>query len=115
MKVGLGEFSRGPSASPGAPGQDQGSVLLPLLIVSYLSVLFLQVLSHKDAQLFSAFVGNVKTLLTSYKPQTHMEPIVYLPSDSLRFTDLSDKFCGANRILAAIPVIPTCCIGLSQV
>lgn len=82
---------------------------------SYLSVLFLQVLSHKGAQCFSAFVGNVKTLLTSYKPQTHVEPKEYLPSDSLRFTDLSDKFCGANRILAAIPVIPTCCIGLSQV
>lgn len=59
--------------------------------------------------------GNLEFKLTSYQPETQLEPRVYLPNDSLRFTDLSDKFCWNDRMLAAISVIPTCCIGLPQV
>lgn len=144
IKVGLGEFSRGHLVPPGTLGQGQGSVLLSLLVVTCLNSSSKSSAIIKMHGFSQPLLGNVKTRreslshagkcesfsnerdsnhscgnlefkLTSYQPETHLEPRVYLPNDSLRFTDLSDNFCWNDRILAAIPVIPTCCIGLPQV
>lgn len=140
----FGRVLKGPfGPSTGIPGQDQRSVLLFLLVVTCLNSSFKSSVikihnfsqpllgnmktwreflfptgkceSFSNERVCNHSCGNMEFKLTSYQPETHLEPRVYLPNYSPMFIDLSGKFCLNDRILAAIPVSPTCCIGLPQV